>query len=170
MQQEQVLPIPATELFEPGTVPQLKWGDLIARDPAGSFRQAGDIVPSGGVQTGSGGSGGEQELRGIVTTEDATPKLVHVTSMAPGMTVILVSKVSAKGSDGNHGGFVRTATYKNVSGTISLIDQIQDDHTMRNDSAWDVDYASDSAGVYIKVFGKSSVTITWSYSILFRVI
>lgn len=107
------------------------------------------------------------EFTGTIITTDDTPKYVKIADVTTNRSAFFFAKVAARDPlDGKFGGFIRTGSFKDLAGTVTVIDMQQDMYTMRDVSTWDVDYYISGTGVYLRVWGKASQTIYWSFSVL----
>lgn len=107
------------------------------------------------------------EITGTLLTSDDVPKTFLITSLDAGQSCYLFTKMVASDfSDNKFAGFVLGVTFKNNAGTISIIDQIQDMYTMRDETSWDCSYTNSGTNIYLQVQGKLAQTIKWSFSIL----
>ena len=122
------------------------------------------IVDGNLINSGLSGSGGD--MTGSLITTDATPGTFKIIKLTEQSSVYLLAKISAISINGNkYAGFVRGVTYKMTGGTTSIIGQIQDMHTQRDESVWDVDYITTGTDIYLRVWGKAGQTIYWAFFI-----
>ena len=160
------VPLPSVELYEPPRIPPMKWGELVPRDLPGSFQQIGDLVPTGGIEAGSGGGGTGGWTTGTLTTTDATPATFEISKMPLDSTLFLSSNISAVCvAEDEYGVFIRNAGCKNNADTVTIMGQIQDAFTIRDDVDWRVDYTITGTKVYLRVYGEAGKTIEWSFKI-----
>jgi hypothetical protein len=106
------------------------------------------------------------EITGTVTTTDGNPKLLSIYALPKDKAAYFMTKIEAVDvKDELFAGFVLGATFRNNAGDISLIGQVQDMYTMRDDN-WDCDYTAIAGAINLQVQGKANQTIVWNYSIL----
>ena len=104
-------------------------------------------------------------VSGNLTTTSATPESVDLFSILPSKSIFITAYIEAVNvSGGIYAGFVRNVSYKNVAGTLSYFDQIQDVYTMRGDD-WYVDFTTVGTKVQLRVWGKTSQTINWRFAV-----
>lgn len=105
-------------------------------------------------------------LTGTLTTTDDNPASFEITDMIQDSNILLSSNIIAECKDEDeYGVFIRNGGFKNVNGALSVMDQIQDIYTMRDDVDWRVDYKTTGTKIYLRVWGEDAKTIVWSFKI-----
>lgn len=114
---------------------------------------------------GGNGGGAGFTISGTITTTDNTLTTANLATIATGTAGLACSYVNAKDiADGYYANFMRTAGFKNASGSVVFFDEMQDNFTMRQQTAWDTDFDNSTNVLRIRVQGSNSQTIVWNYA------
>lgn len=116
------------------------------------------------------------ELRGIeftakTTTTDASNTALQRVAVATDRTVLIEARVLARrtggsaGSAGDSAGYVVRGTFKNVSGTVSLVGSVNADYTAEDQSGWNCGFAVSGQEVQLIGTGAANNNITWESAI-----
>ena len=62
---------------------------------------------------------------------------------------------------GNGAGYESSATFKNDSGTVSIIGSTTDHHNAEDTAGWDVQIESSGTNILVNVTGQAATTINW---------
>ena len=97
-----------------------------------------------------------------VQTTDATETALLTFGTATDYNYQVFANVLA-GVDtgGNVAGYVRIATFKNDSGTLSIVGSTSTTHTAENDAAWDCQIEASGTNILVDVTGAAGTTINW---------
>jgi hypothetical protein len=105
----------------------------------------------------------------MVTTTDATATTLDTIFIEPYTVCTIKSYIAARrtggtsGTDGDSAGYSLEATYKNVSGTATIIGyrtKIENE----DQSAWDCEFTVSGPNILLQVTGASGNNVTWSSS------
>jgi hypothetical protein len=102
-----------------------------------------------------------------VATTDATVTTLHTFAIPSTTTFELECAVTARRTGGSSGtaedgaGYKITGTYKNVSGTATLIGALSAGYTAEDQAAWDATLTPSSGNVLLKVTGAANNNVTW---------
>jgi hypothetical protein len=101
-------------------------------------------------------------VSGSISTSGDDPVVKLLTTLATGKSTIIIMRVNAQESSGQHGSFERRALIKNTAGALDYY-QIQDAFTQMDDD-WKVDFERNGASVNLRVWGKAGQDIDWKYN------
>lgn len=97
-----------------------------------------------------------------IQTTDATPTLIDSFTLSSDTGVIITAIIAGIKSDNSQAAFyIRTAAFRNTSGTTSQIGTTTDGGTFEDDSTWDAGIDNSGNTIRIMATGKSSTTIRW---------
>lgn len=102
-----------------------------------------------------------------VATTDATVTTLHTFTVPSTTTYVIESTVVARRTGGSSGtaedgaGYRIIATYKNVSGTATLIGSVTTLYSAESQAGWDCTYSLSGATVLLRVTGAASNNVTW---------
>lgn len=115
---------------------------------------------------------------GRILTTNATPTNAHravVPQVPTDSTMIIQAKVSARrtsgtaGATGDAAAYIRSACYKNIAGTVTLVGAITDGLTAEDQAGWDCSFAISGTDVFLQVTGATNNNITWNYELFYLI-
>jgi hypothetical protein len=120
------------------------------------------------VNTTVNGSQSEQMMMYCATT-NATPTAFYVNAteyiipIASGETIMMTAQIAGmqNGSPNNAAGYILECTYKNVSGTISVVGTTVL-NAQENNTAWNITVTTTTNGLILNAVGVASTNISWA--------
>lgn len=111
---------------------------------------------------------------GRILTTNNTPTNAHravIPTMASTTTMIIQAKVSARRTGGSAGvagdsaAYIRSACYKNIAGTVTLVGTVVDGLTAEDQAGWDCSFAISGTDVFLQVTGATDNNVTWNFEL-----
>lgn len=108
-------------------------------------------------------NGGFFETTDEVTTTDATQTVLSTINVVNNSVVHIATSVLGLNTTDNSEGAVysREGSYRNASGSVSLLGAVSSGHTAEDNAAWDVDMAISGVNILLRVTGAAGTTINW---------
>jgi hypothetical protein len=107
------------------------------------------------------------------TTNDSTVTALQRVDVPTGKSVFVEARVVARrtggssGSDGDSAGYIRAATFKNISGTVSLVGSVASIYTAEDQAGWDCGFAISGTQAVLVGTGANNNNITWESFVSF---
>lgn len=98
-----------------------------------------------------------------VNTTDATVSTVATISTGSNRVYMVIAKVVAMTTDitTQQAAYTRTALFKNVAGTLSLVGAVTANTTIETDSAWDCTLDASGTDMRVRVTGAAATNVIW---------
>lgn len=98
----------------------------------------------------------------VITTTDATPTTVgSIDASDPDHVYQVQCSVTGKVAGGNAASYIRTATFKNVAGTVTQVGSTATPLTNEDDVAWNVGLSVVATSIIVTVTGAAATNIDW---------
>lgn len=128
---------------------------------------SGNTTINGTVTSDDTYGGGKSQVTSTrpvtVTTTDATVTTLDSFTLATDTTVVVTYVVTAiKDDETQAATYVRTACFRNDSGTVSQVGSTQDGGTFEDDAAWDCTIDNSTTTIRCRVTGKAATNIRWA--------
>lgn len=147
-------------------------GDFQSSDASGFTDQDSYVEIYNGVSGGTTGGWSRRKVDNLYSTS-ATPASTPLHKLTTNSTVTFEIKIAARrtggtaGTAGDSAGYVRTVTYKNIAGVLSVVGAVQDSFTVEDQAAWDVGFTSAGEVVTLSCVGAANNNITWTIEVTY---
>jgi hypothetical protein len=132
-----------------------------------------DIVKGGGANDDDGVN--YKIRQDFVNTVNATVTSVQTIAIPTDTIVLIESRIvgvrtgGTAGSTGDSASYVRTATYKNIGGTVT-VHKRQSDYTFEDQDSWNAVHAVSGTNAVINVNGSANNNVTWNVTSIVQVV
>jgi len=123
-----------------------------------------DMVKGGGANDDDGVN--FKIRQDLVATVNATLTTMQSIAVPTDSTLLIESRIvgvrtgGTAGAAGDTASYVRTATYKNIGGTVT-VNKRQSDYTYEDQAGWDVDHAVSGTNAIVEVKGAANNNVRW---------
>ena len=132
-----------------------------------------DIVKGGGANDDDGVNYKIRQDKD--TTANASVKSIQTIAIPTDTTVLIESRIVGVRTDGTAGAagdcasYVRTATYKNIGGTVT-VNKRQSDYTYEDQDSWNAVHAVSGTNAVINVTGAANNDVTWHVTSIIQIV
>lgn len=106
----------------------------------------------------------ENRRRGVyLNTTDATVSTLAQFATGSNRVYAVIAKIVANTTDYTTGQafYVRTALFKNIAGTLTLVGSVSATTTIETDAAWDCTLDASGTNIRVRVTGAAATNIVW---------
>lgn len=140
---------------------------ILTNSPQDSLHVAGNVRISGAGSTFRMlGNSDWISAQGTVTTTDATQSTAMSIPIPTDTTVLLEVRVIGRrtagsaGAAGDSAAYVRTARFKNIAGTVTMV-TLQSDYTSEDQAGWNCTLDANTTNARVRVTGAANNTVLW---------